>query len=207
MRGLMIGLVAGVMGLGALCLGGCRAVHVTKVNPDKYKHGDRVPGVVYYAPEPYLRVVVAPKLDKDKKLLGYETKTEVLYLPNPHKAYAINSDASGGENKLDVTLNNGWMLTKLNGTTDPQVDEGLTSLAALVTSVTGFLKDNESIASGETVENPEELIKVYLMHIDIGPNGCVTLGPMREYPPVAKAGCCACKKLKKSCKCRVRCCD
>jgi len=168
MHRLLIGITLSAFGILVMSIGGCRAVHVTKIDPSSYEAGDTLPGVVYYKPEPYLRVIVAPKKDANGRVVGKETKVDVLYLPNMKHAYAINSDVSGGQNTLDLTLENGWNLTGLKGTTDPQIDEGIEALAEVV----GSFQD-------EALTGDESSLKVdvYLIHVRMNKKGKLKLGP------------------------------
>jgi len=167
MHRLLIGITLSAFGILVMGIGGCRAVHVTKIDPSSYEAGDTLPGVVYYKPEPYLEITASPKVDKDMNVTGYQTSSRIIYLPNPKSAYAINSGRSGGTNSLDLTLKDGWMLSGIKGTTDPQIDEGIKAIAELV----GKVIPAEGIVSSGKIE-----AKVYILKIKFDEDGNMSLG-------------------------------
>ena len=131
-----------------LGLAGCNAVTVHRLSPDRLtgeKHFSRgknkLPGVVYYEPAPFLKVTVTPSVTKSEKDKSSKTTwtvaTEIIYLPDPTRPYSINAGGSGGTNNLELKLKDGWMLESVNGQVDPQIDETITALGSLVPSLLG----------------------------------------------------------------------
>ncbi len=145
---------------------GCTAVKVERLDPSVLKEPGDIPGVVYYEPEPFLRVIVNPKKDKASgALIGYDTSADVVYLPNKNRPYSINSDRTGAQNNLQVTLADGWKLVSVNGTSDPQIDEGIKAVAEVVSSVTGLVEKS----------NPDR-VRVFLIHISMDDKNKIVFG-------------------------------
>lgn len=64
---------------------------------------------------------------------------KIVYLPDMRHPMAVS--ASGGmfgSASLQPTLQDGWMLTGMNGQVDPKVSETLTSLASLIPAIAGI---------------------------------------------------------------------
>tara|TARA_R110002072_G_scaffold259858_1_gene418411 strand:+ start:158 stop:676 length:519 start_codon:yes stop_codon:yes gene_type:complete len=163
MKLMMISLVI----ISALVSMGCQAVSVKRIDTKDLKKSGKVHGIIYYEPVPFLEITASPKVDKTGALTGYQTSSRVVYLPNPNVAYAINSDRSGGTNSLDLTLKDGWMLTGLKGTTDPQIDESIKAVAELI----GKISPTEAVVKSNNL-----VAKVYLLKIKIDKAGNLRFG-------------------------------
>ena len=93
---------------------GCSTVSVHRVKP-----GDaRTPGIRYYRPAPYLVVS--------------EGKASIVYLPDRSEEYAITQHAGLGSRKLEVTLTDGWNLTKLGADAGAVPDKAIELLGKIL---------------------------------------------------------------------------
>ena len=104
--------------LAALGLG-CSHVAITRVSPEHpYESGLR-----FYRPWPYLLV----RADRNEAV-----QAEIVYLPDLSEEYVIEPKVRLGSVDLKVTLADGWQLTSLGASADPQVAETIDAVGGLI---------------------------------------------------------------------------
>ena len=103
------------------CALGCSHVAVRQVTAEKPYQG----GVRFYRPWPYLLVTV----DRNEAVLA-----QVIYLPDHSQEYAVEPVVRLGSVEMDASFADGWQLTKLGASSDPQIAETLDAIAGLVSA-------------------------------------------------------------------------
>lgn len=100
---------------------GCSHVAVRQVTAEQPYAG----GVRFYRPWPYLLVTT----DRNETV-----QAQILYLPDLSQEYAVEPRVRLGSVEMDASFADGWQLTKLGASADPQVAKTLEAVAGLVTA-------------------------------------------------------------------------
>ena len=100
---------------------GCSHVAVRQLTAERPYDG----GVRFYRPWPYLLVTV----DKNETV-----QAEILYLPDLSQEYAVEPLVRFGSVEMDASFADGWQLTKLGASADPQLAKTLDAVAGLVSA-------------------------------------------------------------------------
>lgn len=111
--------VALLLGVGVAVIVGCASTRV-KRNPGPHDRGIR-----YWRPKPYL--LIAPVENSPQVV-----KLSIEYLPDYSEEYSIHIRTGIGTNKTEITLDNGWNLTKINVDIDSKASEMVKSIADLI---------------------------------------------------------------------------
>lgn len=82
-------------------------------------------GVRFYRPWPYLLVTV----DKNEAV-----QAQVIYLPDLSQEYTVAPIVRLGSVEMDASFADGWQLTKLGASADPEVAETLDAVAGLMSA-------------------------------------------------------------------------
>jgi len=80
---------------------------------------------------------------------------KIIYLPNLAEKYGLVYNSGSGVSDLSFTLKNGWMFTGLNLKSDTQIDETITALSSLVSSVAKAAEPLFRAQAIEIGEGPE----------------------------------------------------
>ncbi len=99
---------------------------------------------------------------------------KIIYLPNLAEKYGLVYNTSSGESDLSFTLKDGWMFTGFNLKSDTQIDETITAISSLVSSIAktvvpseiGLLAKSIPEEPGEVPEEPKPLIWLFKMTFD-----------------------------------------
>lgn len=149
---------------------GCQPFSVIpteKVKNDSRRFKDGVAAIPVYKKVPYLFVLLTPKLDKDGKVTNqYEYKYEVKYLASKDIDYYIEPETSMGNTGLEVHFNADGSIASINGETDAQVDEFITSLGSLVTAAASVMPSPAAEAIIEPTDVQPQL-KLYIYRMDV----------------------------------------
>ena len=96
-------------------------------------------GIRYYRPKPYLLVAAAEEKEGDNTRLSDRAVTLTLeYMPDFSEEYSIHVCPGLGTATVNVQLDKGWNLTKIDQTLDSQTDENLGAVANLLTAAGGL---------------------------------------------------------------------
>jgi hypothetical protein len=97
----------------------CSHVSITRLSPEHpYESGLR-----FHRPWPYL-LVTADRNDV--------AQAQILYLPDLSEEYVIEPKVRLGSVDVKVTLADGWQLTSLGASADPQIAETLDAVSGLI---------------------------------------------------------------------------
>jgi len=99
------------------------------------------------------------KKDNDTNSVQNEFLSQIIWLPDHSRSYAVKIKPGWGTVEGSVKLQNGWMLDTLGAKTDSKIPETMTAVA-------GLIKESAALAD----QRPQGL---YL--IDIAPDGSVKL--------------------------------
>lgn len=77
-------------------------------------------------------------------------QVKLIYLPDFSRRYAVSISAGLGTAQMNAQLQNGWMLTSLNGSSDSKIPETITALAALASSIGGAVTGAGGAAKAPT---------------------------------------------------------
>lgn len=119
-KNLMVALVGSVLSLG------CTVTSVRQ-NPGEHDKGFR-----FYRPKPYLMVTPAGG-DTGTNAPEF-VKLEMKMMPDFSEQYSIHPRAGFGDNTTNLTLDEGWNLTKIDAKLDSKTDENIKSIAGFVKS-------------------------------------------------------------------------
>jgi len=124
--------------------------------------GPTTPGIRYYRPKPYLFISPAGETttieeSRTKKkvtstMSDQYVQMQLQWLPDFSEEYAINIRSGFGTNATELTLENGWNLTRLNTKLDSQTDENISAVADLLGSAAGILAKSDAISKAARVE-------------------------------------------------------
>ncbi|CAG1007115.1 hypothetical protein MYXO_03547 [Myxococcaceae bacterium] len=103
----------------------CSHVSVREITAERPYHG----GLRFYRPWPYL--LVTPEKNEG-------VKVQVVVLPDLSQEYAIEPHVRLGNVEMKASLADGWNLTELGASADPQIAKTIESIASLA-SVGGAL--------------------------------------------------------------------
>lgn len=107
--------------------------------------GPDAPGIRYYRPKPYLKVVPAEiQIAKDASRVEPGLVTISLeYLPDFSEEYAIDVRSGFGVADVSLQLEDGWNLTEINQELDSQTDENISAAGDLIKAVSGMVPTAE----------------------------------------------------------------
>lgn len=113
--------------LAVALLTACAGVRVSRLTPGN----DRVEGVRFYRPAPYLLVAM-----DDKGVL----RASLIYLPKMNEEYVVQVKPGIGSAEAKFKLEDGWNLTEFGATSDSKTAELVTSLTGLLQAAAAELK-------------------------------------------------------------------
>lgn len=97
----------------------CSHVSITRVSPEHpYASGLR-----FYRPWPYLLV----RADRNDA-----AQAEIVYLPDLSEEYVVEPKVRLGSVDVKLTLEQGWQLTSLGASADPEVADTIEAVASLL---------------------------------------------------------------------------
>lgn len=107
--------------------------------------GPDTPGIRYYRPKPYLKVVPAEvQIAKDaSRIEPGLVKISLEYLPDFSEEYAIDVRSGLGVADVSLQLEDGWNLTEINQKLDSQTDENISAAGDLIKAVSGMVPTAE----------------------------------------------------------------
>ena len=84
-----------------------------------------------------MKAATAPASDTSFMAQGKEYQVKLIYLPDYSRPFSVSIWSGIGSVQMKVALQDGWMLTSLDGSADSKVSETLTALASIASSIAG----------------------------------------------------------------------
>ena len=114
----------------------CSSIQIEKGKKDN--------ALIFYAPQPY--ILVTDRFNAAGAKQGQQIT--VLYLPDCSEPRSIRTKARLGSVTFNPTLSDGWNLTGFSSTVDNQVDETISSIGSLASTILGLSGEDDEVKSG-----------------------------------------------------------
>jgi len=130
---------------------------------------ERDRGIRYYRPKPYLLITPFRDGKNVQSLPSEYVSIDLQYLPDFSEEYSLHITTGLGQAKINVTLDDGWNLTKIDQDLDSNFDD---NVAAVADAIAKFVPTGSNSTPKEFVVQATNIpLGYYESVINIGPSG------------------------------------